>query len=130
MAGNKEAEKLIEEGRSSGVVLDGGTFEEENKLVNYVLIRLDNDNGIITQFDYGSDLKLDQLMEIGDRVNLEKLDEYNYIWNRENDDITVESDDLFKEYQYTIKSTINEKYFELYTDEKNICQKILEVTDN
>jgi len=77
MAGINEIEKLIDEKKTHGeVILCGKTPDGEDCLV----IKLDDDKGIITQFAYGSDLAIDESIELGSCVNLVQYDDYCGAW--------------------------------------------------
>lgn len=83
MAGINNANKLVSENKNIGKVLYKGEFEDEGTNLNFLIIKLDNDNGTITQFDYASDLIINKNIEIGDRVELHVLDDYSAEWRPE-----------------------------------------------
>ena len=81
MAGISEAKELEENNMNQGRVLYKGEFIDNGLLIKFLLIELDNDQGIITQFDYGSDLRFNEKVETGSYVYLNILDDYTAEWN-------------------------------------------------
>jgi len=77
MAGIMEAKELSYKLKNTGVVIAEGITSEESK---YLIIRLDNDKGVITQFDYGSDLEIDKEIQVGNKVKLTLVNEYHAKW--------------------------------------------------
>jgi len=80
MAGIKEAKDLDKNNMNEGRVLYKGEFIDNELLIKFLLIELENDKGIITQFDYGSDLRFDNNISVGNYVYLKIIDDYTAEW--------------------------------------------------
>jgi len=91
MAGIKEAMKRVTEQKHEGVVVAKGKLKEcacndENQGctncsdTKYIIIRLEHDNGLITQYDYGSDVGIAADVEVGDQVFLNILSNWSAMW--------------------------------------------------
>jgi hypothetical protein len=83
MAGIQEAKELVKNNKITGKVLYKGEFINDNTLFKFILIELDNDQGIITQFDYNSDVKFEEGIVLGCYVKLNIKDDYTAIWEIE-----------------------------------------------
>lgn len=94
MAGIKEAMKRVMDGKNLGHVVAIGTLKEAVKCTcdvdstcelctetKYIIIRLE-DGGLITQYDYGSDIHIAKNIEVRDYVILMILDNWNAEWQR------------------------------------------------
>lgn len=77
MAGADLAKKLIKENRNEGKVIALGSTVENQK---YMLVKLNNNKGIIYQIDYGSDIRFSNNINLEDEVKLKLLDEYTAEW--------------------------------------------------
>lgn len=80
MAGIYNAVKLKNKGMDKGVVLYKGEFVDEHILFKFIIIKLNNDSGLIIQFDYNSDISFDEDIVTGSKVELLILDEYTAKW--------------------------------------------------
>ena len=90
MAGIKEAMKRVMDKRHRGVVVAQGRLKEcsckENEgcsdcsKTEYVIIELLHDGGRITQYDYGSDLRISKKIKVGDSVILNIKSNYCAEW--------------------------------------------------
>jgi len=77
MAGIDLAEKLIRDKKSKGKVIAIGSTTENQK---YMLVKIENDRGIIYQLDYGSDIRFANNINLEDEIELKVLDKYNAEW--------------------------------------------------
>lgn len=78
MAGIQEAQEKALKGEDEGVVVAIGITIDH---MNYLIIKLHQNKGFITQFDYGSDLKFEEGIKVGDIVVLE-VNDYDAIWKK------------------------------------------------
>jgi len=95
MAGIKEAMKRVAEHRNEGQVVAKGILKECNCSDNegcsdcsdtkYVIIKLKSDNGLITVYDYGSDIQIADNIEVLDNVILVLNDNWSASWIRKED---------------------------------------------
>jgi len=92
MAGIKEAMKRVMDGRNTGIVVAKGRLKDcdcgENEKctdcssIEYIIIRLDHDDGLITQYDYGSDIHIADDIKKRDPVQLMINDNWNATWEK------------------------------------------------
>jgi hypothetical protein len=84
MAGITNAKTLYKEGATIGVVLSCGFIVEDYERTNHYITRLydikGNDHGIKTIFDYGSDSRVEDIVQARDVISLHILDEYSASW--------------------------------------------------
>ena len=77
MAGIELAKKLINDKKDKGKVIALGKTTENQK---YLIIKLDDDKGIIYQIDFGSDIRFSNNINLEDEIVLKLLDEYSAEW--------------------------------------------------
>jgi len=80
MAGIQTAEKLMIENRNKGTCVAIGTLL--NTKTKYIIVKIDNDGGMETVYDYGSDIRINNKILLGDRVMLTMLDKYRAEWGK------------------------------------------------
>jgi len=101
MAGIKEAMKRVMEHRNVGFVVAEGYLKEcqcnenvgsneiehcgECEKIHYIIIRLKHDDGLITQYDYKSDIRISCNINVRDEVILMLNDNWNATWMRTKD---------------------------------------------
>ena len=83
MAGIVESKKLVEDKKNAGTVLYKGYFIDDYILFDFIIVKLDNDMGIIPQCDYGSDLHISNKIKVGDKVKLVIHDGYSSEWKKD-----------------------------------------------
>jgi len=98
MAGINNAMKRVIENRNIGTVVAKGTLKEcscrdnegcpDCNRTKYIIIRLDHDGGLITEYDYGSDIHFENGIEVGNKVMLMINSNWNATWEKqENEDV-------------------------------------------
>jgi len=93
MAGIKSALKRVMDHRNVGTVVAKGKLSEcdchfkECQVcdrcqypTNFIIIRLEHDKGLITQYDHGSDIRIYHNLKIGDRTILMLQDNWTAVW--------------------------------------------------
>ena len=95
MAGIKKAMKRVMDEKNLGTIVSIGEFYDrkfagtmegedvvtkENELTRFAIIRLDHDGGLITEYDYGSDIRLQKGLKEGDRCMLILEDNWSAKW--------------------------------------------------
>ena len=115
MAGIKEAMQRVSEHRNIGKTVALGTLKEcdckddgseqcsDCSNYEYIIIRLE-DGGLITQYDYGSDIRISSNIEVGDRVILILNDNWSAMW-KNIDDANIPDNASYPEGRYNSKST-------------------------
>lgn len=77
MAGIQTAEDYIKNGFSKGrVIAKGKTIDK----LDFMLI--DNRKGQTAVYDYGSDIRFEKGIKLGDKVHLKIIDRYCAIWKK------------------------------------------------
>jgi len=101
MAGIKKAMESVIEHRNIGKVIAQGVTRECNcdstiegctdccKGTPYIIVRLEKDEGMITIFDSGSDVRIQKGLNIADRVILMILDNWTAEWQKLDKTINV-----------------------------------------
>jgi hypothetical protein len=93
MAGIKNALQRVMDHRNEGVVVAIGVLQENLKCTcgekescycckptKYIIVRLSHDNGLITQYDSGSDIHIDPELKVGGKTILIINDNWNATW--------------------------------------------------
>ncbi len=82
MAGILRAREMVEHGLTSGKVLALGKIGND---IEYLILDF-KDLGWETVYDYGSDLRFDKELKVGDTVELKLLDDYTAKWEKAKND--------------------------------------------
>ena len=101
MAGIKRAMKRVMEHKNIGKIVAKGVLQlcdcdNTEKCsqcgvcqISYIIIQLDHDNGMITEYDTGSDVRFQPHLKLGDKVILMITDNWTAEWkiNKTNQNI-------------------------------------------
>lgn len=79
MAGINLARRLIRENRHVGKVIAKGKTKDQDL---FMILKIVNDQGTETVFDYGGDIMFDSKIKIGDRVKLRMVNNNMAEWRR------------------------------------------------
>ena len=93
MAGIKEALKRVSEHRNIGYILAKGKINhrlpyasdyDEVYKIKYIIVQLMHDGGYVTQYDYGSDVRFQDGLKVGDEIILMIRDNWTAEWIKYN----------------------------------------------
>lgn len=82
MAGIVEAEELIANGFTKGLIINEGKLTIADIDTKFLCLHFPATKDTIIQYDYGGDVRFDKGLQIGDTVELVLLDEYTATWRK------------------------------------------------
>ena len=120
MGGTVRANRLIKEKRNKGIVIQIGSFIDNDKLkYDYIYVKPHNNKKIVYAVSYGSDVYISKDIRIGDNIELVAMKfPYGYAWIKKNEPC-----------EYIKKEGINREYIPFEIDSRCDCESDVEEVD-
>lgn len=132
MAGIANALRRVADHKNVGVVRAINSLtDDDGKKVKYAIIQLDHDKGMITQYDYGSDIRISKDLKVGDSCILMVRDNWSAEWlpgKEESFSITQGDETQYRNYgdiQVTMTGSSPGVKASLAPDNLDDCEKLL-----